>query len=267
MRPPSTRRWRRDAPRSRTIVADPAAPSFDNTIVALERSGARLKRVSAAFFHLASAETSDEIERIERDIAPVLARERNAILLDDALFARVEALHQARDRLGLDSEAARTLERWRVAFTRAGAGLDAEKKGRLAAIGERLASLGALFGQNVLADEKAFALVLDGPDDLAGLPESFVAAAAQAAAARGLPGKHAVTLSRSSYEPFMQFSARRDLREKVVPRLRRARRRRRRARQCGDHARNRRAARRARAPARLFELRRFPPRRLDGQDA
>jgi len=197
------------------IVADPAAPSFDNTIVALERAGARLKRVSAAFFHLASAETSDEIERIERDIAPVLSRERNAILLDDALFARVEALHQARGRLALDSEAARTLERWRVAFKRAGAGLDARKKGRLAAIGERLASLGALFGQNVLADEKAFALVLDGSDDLAGLPESFVAAAAQAAASRGFPGKYAVTLSRSSYEPFMQASARRDLREKV----------------------------------------------------
>jgi peptidyl-dipeptidase Dcp len=198
-----------------TIVAETAAPTFDNTIVALERSGALLKRVSAAFFHLAGAQTSDEIERVERDVAPVLARERSAILLDDALFARVEALHQARDRLGLDPEAARTLERWRVAFTRAGAGLDAEKKARLAAIGERLASLGALFGQNVLADEKAFALVLDGPDDLAGLPESFVAAAAQAAAVRGLPGKHAVTLSRSSYEPFMQFAARRDLREKA----------------------------------------------------
>jgi peptidyl-dipeptidase Dcp len=198
------------------IVSERAAPTFDNTIAALERSGALLKRVSAAFFHLASAETSDEIERIELDVTPVLSRERNAILLDDALFARVETLYQARERLGLDAEAARTLERWRVAFTRAGAGLDAEKKARLAAIGERLASLGALFGQNVLADEKAFALVLDGPDDLAGLPESFVAAAAQAAASRGLAGKHVMTLSRSSYEPFMQFSARRDLREKAL---------------------------------------------------
>lgn len=197
------------------IVADPAAPAFDNTIVALERSGALLRRVSGAFFHLAGAETNEAIERIERDIAPALARERNAILLDDALFARVDALYQARETLGLDAEAARTLERWRIAFTRAGAGLAADKKTRLAAIGERLASLGALFGQNVLADEKAFALVLDGPDDLAGLPESFVAVAAQAAAARGLVGKHVVTLSRSSYEPFMQFSARRDLREKI----------------------------------------------------
>ena len=197
------------------IVSNPAAPTFDNTIVALERAGALLRRVSATFFHLASAETSDAIERIERDIAPVLSREDNAILLDDALFARVDALYRAREHLGLEAESARTHERWRVAFTRAGAGLDADKKARLAAIGERLASLGALFGQNVLADEKAFALVLDGADDLAGLPESFVAAAAQAAASRGLPGKHVVTLSRSSYEPFMQASARRDLREKA----------------------------------------------------
>ena len=143
------------------IIAEPAAPAFDNTIADLERSGALLRRVSGAFFHLAGAETSDEIERIERDIAPVLSRERNAILLDDALFARVETLYQARAHLGLDAEAARTLERWRVAFARAGAGLDAGTKARLAAIGERLATLGALFGQNVLADEKAFALILD----------------------------------------------------------------------------------------------------------
>ena len=197
------------------IVADPAAPTFDNTIVALERAGALLRRVSATFFHLAGAEASDEIERIERDIAPALSRERNAILLDDALFARVDAIYQARENLDLEAEAARTLERWRVAFARAGAGLDADKKARLGAIGERLASLGAIFGQNVLADEKAFALVLDGPDDLAGLPESFVAAAAQAAASRSLPGKCVVTLSRSSYEPFIQFSARRDLRERA----------------------------------------------------
>jgi peptidyl-dipeptidase Dcp len=195
------------------ISADPAAPSFDNTIVALERAGERLSRVSATFFHLASADANDELERIEREIAPVLSREHNALLLDDALFARVEALYRGRDGLGLDAEAARTLLRWRTAFVRAGAGLAPGKKARLAAIGERLASLGAAFGQNVLADEKTFALILNGPEDLAGLPDSLVAAAGAAAAARGHAGKYAVTLSRSSYEPFMQSSARRDLRE------------------------------------------------------
>jgi len=195
------------------ISQSQAAPSFDNTIVALERAGALLHRVSATFFHLASADANDELERIEREIAPALARERNALLLDDVLFNRVEALYRARDSLGLDAEAARTLLRWRTAFVRAGAGLAPEKKERLAAIGERLASLGAAFGQNVLADEKAFALVLERPEDLAGLPEGVVAAAGAAAAARGHAGKYAVTLSRSSYEPFMQSSARRDLRE------------------------------------------------------
>ncbi|THD45466.1 MAG: M3 family peptidase [Bradyrhizobium sp.] len=195
------------------IASEPAPASFDNTIAALERAGATLDRVSAVFFHLASADTNDELQRIEREIAPILSRERSALLLDDALFQRIEALQRAVETLGLDAEQKRAFERWRTAFLRAGAGLAPEKKARLAAIGERLASLGAAFGQNVLADEKAFALVLDGSDDLAGLPESLVTAAAEAAVARGLAGKHVATLSRSSYEPFMQSSARRDLRE------------------------------------------------------
>ena len=198
-----------------SIVANPEAPTFDNTIVALERAGKTLERVGAAFFALAGADSNDALEEIERDIAPILARERDAILLDEALFARVEALRGTEASLALDAEAARVLDRWRTAFVRAGAGLAPEKKARLAAIGERLAALGAAFGQNVLADEKAFALILDGPADCVGLPESFLAAAARAAAERGIPGKRTVTLSRSSVEPFLRFSARRDLREKV----------------------------------------------------
>ena len=198
-----------------SIVANPEAPTFDNTIVALERAGKTLERVGAAFFALAGADSNDALEEIERDIAPILARERDAILLDDALYARVEALRGAEESLALDAEAARVLDRWRTAFVRAGAGLAPKKKARLAAIGERLATLGAAFGQNVLADEKTFALILDGPDDGLGLPESFLAAAARAATERGFPGKRAVTLSRSSVEPFLRFSARRDLREKV----------------------------------------------------
>ncbi len=198
------------------IAANPAAPTFDNTIGALERSGKTLHRVGRVFFALASADSNDALEEIERELAPILARERNAVLLDDALFARIQALHAARERLGLDAEAARVLDRYHTAFVRAGAGLAPEKKERLAAIGERLATLGAEFGQNVLADEKAFVMILEGRDDLVGLPESFLASAARTAAERGHPGKHAVTLSRSSVEPFLQFSARRDLREKAL---------------------------------------------------
>ena len=197
------------------IAADPAPPTFDNTIVALERSGMALDRVEATFFNLAGSDSNDALQEVERDMAPILSRERSAMLQNAALFRRIEALWDGRAALALDPEASRTLDRYRTAFIRAGAGLDEEKKARLATIGERLATLGAAFGQNVLADEKAFVLVLNGGDDRQGLPESFLAAAAQTASERGHPGKHVVTLSRSSVEPFLQFSTRRDLRETV----------------------------------------------------
>jgi len=197
------------------IKANPDAPSFDNTILGLERSGDALDRVARVFYHLVGADSSDELEAIQREIAPILARESSAVLLDDELFRRVDAVHAALDASGLDAEARRLVERHHLAFVRAGAGLPADKKARLAEIGERLATLGANFGQNVLADEKAYLLVLDGPDDVVGLPPEFLDSAAETAAERGHPGKHAVTLSRSSIEPFLQFSARRDLREKA----------------------------------------------------
>jgi peptidyl-dipeptidase Dcp len=194
------------------IAADPEPPTFANTIEALERSGRSLERVASVFFNLAGAETNDEIQAIEREIAPVLARHRNATLLNDALFKRIEALKAVEERLALSAEQARVLDRYHVNFTRAGAGLDEHAKARLTAIGERLATLSATFGQNVLADEKAFVMALD-EGDLDGLPDFFVASAAREAADRGLHGKYAVTLSRSSIEPFLQFSSRRDLRE------------------------------------------------------
>ncbi len=195
------------------IRNNPAPADFANTILALERAGAELDRVERVFFHLVGADSNEELEAIETEMAPKLAREHQATYLDDVLFQRVELIYAARDEL--DAEARRLVERYRLAFTRAGAGLDARRKARLAEIGERLASLGASFGQNVLADEKAFLLRLESPDDLEGLPPEFLAAAARLAQERGYPGGHAVTLSRSSFEPFMQFSARRDLREKL----------------------------------------------------
>jgi peptidyl-dipeptidase Dcp len=188
-------------------------PGFDNTIVALELSGLGLDRVAAVFFHLSSADTNAALQAVEREIAPLLARHSNEIFLNEPLFRRIEAVWQGR--AALDPEGRRVTERYHTNFVRAGAALPAEGKQRLAAITERLAEIGTLFGQNVLADEASFMLELDGPDDLAGLPESLVAAAAEAAAERGLPGKHVITLSRSSIEPFLQFSTRRDLREKA----------------------------------------------------
>jgi peptidyl-dipeptidase Dcp len=196
------------------IKTNPEPASFENTILAMQRAGKALDRVASVFFHLAGVDTNDDLQAIEREIAPILSREASAIFLDDALFQRVGAVHASLPTLGLDAEASRLVERLRLGFKRFGAGLPEDKKTRLAEIGQRLATLGATFGQNVLADEKAFLLVLEN-EDLAGLPPEFLAAAAQTAAERGHPGKHAVTLSRSSVEPFLQFSARRDLREKA----------------------------------------------------
>jgi peptidyl-dipeptidase Dcp len=197
------------------IVKTEAPTGFDNTIGALERSGRALKRVGAVFFNLAGSHTSEALQAIEREMAPVLAKHRNAIFMDEALFRKVDALHGQRSGLGLTPEQARVLDRYHTIFVRAGARLDAGSKARLAAITERLASLGTQFSQNVLADEKAYTLVLEGEADLDGLPPFLREAAARAAEERGLPGRHVITLARSSIEPFLTFSTRRDLREQA----------------------------------------------------
>jgi peptidyl-dipeptidase Dcp len=198
-----------------TIATCPDTPSFANTIMALERSGRTLERVSAVFHALSGAHTNDALMAIEREMSPLLAAHRNRIHLHDGLYARIKALWGRHDALGLTREEARVLERYHVNFRRAGAGLAADAKSRIAAIGERLAALGTAFSQNVLADEQAYALVLEGEEDLTGLSESARAAARAAAAERGMPDKHAITLARSSVEPFLRSSARRDLREKA----------------------------------------------------
>jgi peptidyl-dipeptidase Dcp len=197
------------------IAGDPQKPSFANTIEALERSGRTLDRVAAVFFNLSGADSNDALETIERDIAPILSRASSEIYLNAALFARIAALQAEQGGPGLDAEQARVLKLRHIAFLRNGAALGAEAKARLAEIDERLATLGTQFGQNVLADEKAYMLALETPEDRAGLPDSLLGAAAETASARGLPGRHGITLSRSSIEPFLQFSTRRDLREKA----------------------------------------------------
>jgi peptidyl-dipeptidase Dcp len=196
------------------IAGDASAPSFTNTIEALERSGALLNQVSNLFFVLAGADTSDAIEAVEREMSPLLARHSNALYLNGALFRRVDALFGQRASLKLDAEQLRVLERYHIQFRRAGSALDKDSQDKLAAISERLASLGTQFGQNVLADEKAWTLILEA-SDLAGLPDFARTAAQEAAQTRGHPGKYAITLARSSIESFLQFSARRDLREKA----------------------------------------------------
>ena len=196
------------------IAANPAPPDFENTIAALERGGRALERVASVFFVLAGADTSDEIEAVERDVSPLLARHNNALYLNRALYGRIADLYTRRDALSLDAEQARVLERYHTRFVRSGAAVEKPAQDRLAAINERLASLGTQFGQNVLSDEKSFVMVLE-ESDLAGLPDFAVAAARAAADDRGHPGKYVITLARSSVETFLQFSSRRDLREKA----------------------------------------------------
>ncbi|MDE1174488.1 MAG: M3 family metallopeptidase [Parvibaculaceae bacterium] len=197
------------------ITGSDEKPGFANTIEALERSGRLLRDVGAVFSNLTGAHTNTALQAVERDMSPLMARHRNAIFLDDALFARIDDLYGRRSQSGLDAEQARVLERYHTAFVRAGAGRPKEVKDRLAAIAERLASLGTQFGQNVLADEESWKLVLEDEADLAGLSPSLRAASARVAADMGLPGKHVITLARSLVEPFLASSARRDLREQA----------------------------------------------------
>lgn len=193
------------------IGADPAAPSFANTVEALERSGRTLDRVRSVFFNLVSSQATDAYQAIERDYAPRLARHRADIALDPALFARISALLDRRAALGLDAARDRLLVRLHAGLVRSGAALDAAGRDRMAAISTRLAVLHTQFGQNVLADETEWQMVL-AEADLAGLPDFARDAARESARERGVEG-WVITLSRSSIEPFLVFSTRRDLRE------------------------------------------------------
>jgi peptidyl-dipeptidase Dcp len=195
------------------IAGNPAEPDFANTMEALERAGADLTRIASVFFNLTLSLASDELQAVERDWAPKLARHRMEVALDPGIFRRVDSLHARRDTLGLEPDALRLLERRHMGLVRAGAALDEAARTRLTEISTRLATLHTAFGQNVLADENAWQMVL-AESDLAGLPDFARAAAREAAKERGVEG-YVFTLSRSSVEPFLQFSERRDLREKA----------------------------------------------------
>ena len=197
------------------IAADPTPPSFDNTVAAIDRSGRLLARIEHAFYALTGSATSPAIQAVQRQMAAPLAAHASAVYMDQALFQRLDALHAQRDALGLEPEQRRLLERLHLDFVRAGARLAPEARARYAQIMERLAQLTTQFGQNVLADEAGFRLVLRDEAELAGLPGFVRAAARQAAIDRGLPEGHVITLSRSLIVPFLTYSERRDLREQA----------------------------------------------------
>jgi peptidyl-dipeptidase Dcp len=196
------------------ITHDPSAPDFANTITALERSGKLLSKVAAVFYDLVSAHSNPAILEVDKEVSLRMARHWNPIMMNAVLFGRIAMLHENRSSLGLTGEEMRLLERTYTRFRRSGAGLDEAAKARMAEINERLAHLGTSFSHHLLGDEQEWFLEL-GQDDRAGLPDSFVAAAKAAAEERSMAGKAILTLSRSSVEPFLKSSDRRDLREKV----------------------------------------------------
>ncbi|HEY1900494.1 MAG TPA: M3 family metallopeptidase [Steroidobacteraceae bacterium] len=197
------------------ITGQEAAASFDNTIVALERSGELLDRATAVFFNLIAANTNDVMQQFESALAPQLAAHEDAILLDSKLFARVSALYERRTELGLEPEAVQLLGRYHTQFVRAGARLSDAEKTRLKAINAQISSLTTQFKQNVLKATTDGAVVVDSAAELAGLATEQIGAAAQAAAARGLVGKWLITLHNTTVQPLLAQLSNRPLRERL----------------------------------------------------
>ena len=191
-------------------------PTFENTIVALERSGQLLNRVAATFFALSSADTNDAINAIRNEMAPRLAAHTDRMLLDAGLFARVESLYEQRADLGLDDESRRLVEEYYVDFVRAGARLSDAEKERMQEINARLAALSSRFTQNVLDEVNASAVVVESRDELAGLSEGQVAAAVAAAEARDLEGRYVIPLLNTSGQPALASLEDRGLRERIA---------------------------------------------------
>jgi peptidyl-dipeptidase Dcp len=197
------------------IAADSAAPTFANTVEALEKSGALLTKVGNVFFNLTSSNTNEEMQKIEAAVTPLLAKHQDDINLNPKLFARVKSVYAEKDKLGLSPEQSRLLDKTYKNFVRNGANLDDAKKAELRKINEELSILGQKFGENLLKEDNGFALVLENKEELAGLPDSVIQAAAQAAKGRGMDDKWLFTLHKPSCVPFFQYSSRRDLREKL----------------------------------------------------
>ena len=195
------------------IVADAAPPTFENTIAALERSGRALSRVGTLYGVWASTLNDKVMQAVEETMSPIFAAFDDEVIQNAGLFRRIETIHETLETSKLTSEQKRLISVVYRRFARRGAALGPAEKARMVEINQRLASLCTTFSQNVLGDEEEAWLTLSKPEDLAGLPETLVAGAAAAAASQGLVGQWVITNSRSSMEPFLIYSARRDLRE------------------------------------------------------
>src|SRR5437868_4835657 len=198
------------------IAASPDKPTFDNTVVALERTGRLLDRAERTFSNLNAADTNPTRQKIEIEIAPKLAAHRDEIHLNSKLFARIQELYANRDKLGLDPESSYLLERYYKDFVRAGAKLSDADKTTLKAINAELATLETKFEQNVLKEKNASSIVVDRRQDLAGLPDEEIAAAAAAAKAEGKEGKFVIRLQNTTGQPALASLKNRPLRERIM---------------------------------------------------
>ncbi len=197
------------------IINNPEEPTFENTIVAYDEAGGMFRRISPVFGGLRGAETNDRLQEIAREVTPMLSAHSNAISMDQELFARIQAVYEQRDELGLDREQMRVVETYYRDFERNGAALPEAEREELKKLRERMSMISLQLGENQLAETNAFQLKLETEEDLAGLPESVRGSAADAAESAGVDAKGIVTLHNPSWIPFLQFSERRDLREKV----------------------------------------------------
>ena len=197
------------------IVNNSEPPTFENTIAALEKSGKLLSKVSRVFFNLTSANTNDELQKVAEKITPELTKLNNDIYLNEKLYQRIKTIYEERDKLNLSKEELRLLDNYYSDFTRAGIGISEEKKARLREINQQLSSLQLKFGDNLRKETNALGLVIDKEEDLIGLPEAVIKSASELAEANGLKGKWAFNLQRPSWTPFLQYSQRRELREKL----------------------------------------------------
>ncbi|MEY2881140.1 MAG: hypothetical protein RLZZ15_3520, partial [Verrucomicrobiota bacterium] len=198
------------------IAEAPAAPTFDNTIVALERAGELLGRTSTIFFNLTGAHTNDELQALQKTLAPKLSAHRDAVSLNPALFARIDALYAKRDTLGLDAESARLLWRYHRDFVRAGAKLAAPDKEKLKALNTEVATLQIAFAQNTLKERAAAAVLVDTRAELAGLSDAEITAAAAAATKRGHEGKFELPLENTTGQAPLTNLTHRPTREKLM---------------------------------------------------
>lgn len=197
------------------IVNNKKPATFENTIAALDRCGELLNKVASVFYGQNSACTSDEMQAVSREISPLLSQHSDDITMNAALFKRVKYVYDHQSEEKLDKEQKKLLEETYKSFVRSGANLSADKQEQLRKLNQEISMLQLTFGQNMLAETNAFQLVIDNKDDLAGLPQNLIASAAEVANERGLDGKWVFTLHNPSVMPFLQYSDRRELRERM----------------------------------------------------